>query len=1171
MKNIIPLKLNILNSPIKNYTLIEASAGTGKTFSIALIYVRIILQININKNKIPNNSIYSKILLLTYTNQAVLELQKKIFNIIHELKKALITKKTKKKYIKNFFKYIHNTQDTINLLQKIENHFHNISLFTIHSFFLKIIKENHYLFNQINNFSITNNIKKIYLNATYDFWRQYCYTLPYDIMKIIYSYCKNPEDLLLKIYPLIQNSSNFFKLSKKNSNALLIHKHFTLIKKIQYFKKYLSGKINQIKVIIQKIVHKKNNIISNKILSWINDETKDYFIPKEILHIQLILLKSYSLKKEKECKILLHKFIDFNKNNFSIKKDFLSYAVNNIKKNIKKIKINESQFEFDDLINFIYKKIVIKKNYSLMNTIRNSFPIAIIDECQDIDKKSNDIFFKIYNKQKNLSIILIGDPKQTIYEFRGANLSLYQKYKKDIHQQYFLNTNWRSSPEITKNINFVFSLNKNSFLNKYITYKKILTPKINYKMFFKIKNIVQPAFRIFFNNQIDSISLQDYYDWSSKQCAEDIYFLMQQIQQNTAKIFIQNKERLLSIQDITILVRNKNEALIIENALKKKYIDSYYCSNQKSIFNTQEAEDILIILESLLSINKEKDLNKLLLTRLIHITDIYSLQKINNNKKIIILNLLHQYLKIWNKSGFLNLIKYLINKNIHNNNILITPESITNYLHLGEIIDKKNTQINKKNMILSWLQDKMINKQQINNLFYFTRNYINTNSLKIISIHQSKGLEFPLIWIPFSSSYSKNKIYSLNRSSSDLNIFLKKRYLNQKNQLQKNMSEEIRLLYVAMTRSILHCSFTIAPIAEKKNDVYTTFHKSGLGYLITSGKKITTNNFKKNIQKLFNKRPEIEIFYGLCFLKTKNTLKNTSNNIIQEIKNLPILNTSRKNFIITSYSNLIKKYNKKISFNDNSLEEYCENNKYFLQEKLNNKNKIDFTLQKGIKIGNLIHKALKIINFNKPVDIDIISNLLKNDYLPIKWIEKLQLWLKNIINTPLTPLSVTLNKLNSNNYIKEFEFYISVKNNLNNSVFNKCIQKNDKISLLSSPLKFHSFSGIITGYIDLIFKKNNKYFIVDYKSTWLGESNQDYNQKNIEKKMILHRYDIQYHIYSIALHRYLKQKINNYSIKKNFGGIFYLFLRAMHPNNKNPGIFFIPPNKKLINNLNIIL
>ncbi len=193
-------------------------------------------------------------------------------------------------------------------------------------------------------------------------------------------------------------------------------------------------------------------------------------------------------------------------------------------------------------------------------------------------------------------------------------------------------------------------------------------------------------------------------------------------------------------------------------------------------------------------------------------------------------------------------------------------------------------------------------------------------------------------------------------------------------------------------------------------------------------------------------------------------------------------------------------------------------------------------------------------------------NIKKKKFFFIKRI------LFNILNVKLFN-NISLNSKKISFFYKEFDFFLPIVKSFNFKKFNKIIKKYDNISKFSQDINLNknNFKGFLNGVIDLLFIYNKKYFIVDYKTNWLGYNYIDYINKKLYKTMSLYRYDIQYQLYTLALHNFLSLNIKNYNYNINFGGIYYIFLRGLLLDNKNnsvTGIFYTKPNYLLINELN---
>ncbi|HSC79533.1 MAG TPA: PD-(D/E)XK nuclease family protein, partial [Chitinolyticbacter sp.] len=111
-------------------------------------------------------------------------------------------------------------------------------------------------------------------------------------------------------------------------------------------------------------------------------------------------------------------------------------------------------------------------------------------------------------------------------------------------------------------------------------------------------------------------------------------------------------------------------------------------------------------------------------------------------------------------------------------------------------------------------------------------------------------------------------------------------------------------------------------------------------------------------------------------------------------------------------------------------------------------------------------------------------------------------------------------------------------------------------------------NGMFKGFIDLTFEHEGRYYVVDYKSNWLGEHDDAYSPEAMQSAMLEHRYDLQYTLYALALHRQLRARLPDYDYQRHFGGVAYLFLRGQHADGH--GIHRARPPQALIDALDAL-
>ncbi|WP_348769382.1 exodeoxyribonuclease V subunit beta [Buchnera aphidicola] len=1150
-------KLNIFDISLNGMNLIEASAGTGKTTSIVLMYLRLLLGIRNKKNTRP--LLIQEILIVTFTNFAKNEICKRIKKNIEQLYLYFITKNTNNFILIPFLKKIKNLEESIYFLERAKKNINHMAVYTIHEFSKNTLKVNFLKINE----KIIDNENLLFLQAVEDFWRSYFYKVPKDIINIILKDYKNPESLASDLKPIFNFSKVYFK-KKFTKNQNIINCHEENIKIINHFKqKWLKYHLIMSSIMmtlkLNKKIYNEHNIsrwIQN-ITKWAQSKTIDYHIPiilKYFLHKKII-------QNKKNDQPLFHTFFEdieeIIKQKFSLKNIILFEAIKTVVKFLKKEKQKRSLLGFNDLLSILLK--YIKKDKKLRKSIIKKYPITFIDEFQDTDFQQYQIFDILYNtRKKNTALFLVGDPKQSIYSFRGADIFSYLYAKSKIKKYYYLDINWRSSIDMCQAVNDLFFRNKNPFFLKDISFSKVSSALQNKNIQFKIRGKIQKPISFFFKKE-EKIHIKDYQEWISKQCANEICYWLLCAKKNEAILINQNQEKILKESDIVILVRNKNEAKIIQNSLDKVNIKSIYSSSNKNIFQTNDAYELLIILQTILQPTNITLLKQSIFTHIFYKILLEGNKQKKIEKSYFITKKLYKYREMWKNIGIFYTVKAIIidyQKYSNNTNKYEYYQKNINFLHIAELLEKQSEYFSQDSSLIRWFQKKILDKKNIlenEHVRYFKQ----SKTIKIITIHKAKGLEYPIVWIPFAGTYQKSKSY-LYHDQKKLKIFFD---LDQSQETEKisdeeRLSEDLRFLYVAITRSIYHCSFGMGDIINKKNQKKNNNHKSALGYIIQRGNYMNYTNLISEIN-LLHKKSYMTIKYD-----TINVQFSYSREDIYLLSPpISLIKKTKNCFQITSFTKF-KKENSSINTNYNN----CDINYSFNSKKITLAN-----FPRGKNIGIFIHYILNKIDFSKKLNIDFFLKVLKKYEFSEKWAPILMSWIDSIINIRFKNINFSLSMLKKNQYVKEMKFFLPIQKTLNSTNFNNIIQSFDPISSLTSKISFNSTKGILKGSIDLVFFWEKKYYIIDYKSNYLGDNNNSYSFEKIKNEIIKNRYDIQYQIYTIALHQYLKKKIKKYTYKNHFGGIFYMFLRGIEKE-KNNSIFYIVPEYSLVEKLvNLLL
>ena len=219
---------------------------------------------------------------------------------------------------------------------------------------------------------------------------------------------------------------------------------------------------------------------------------------------------------------------------------------------------------------------------------------------------------------------------------------------------------------------------------------------------------------------------------------------------------------------------------------------------------------------------------------------------------------------------------------------------------------------------------------------------------------------------------------------------------------------------------------------------------------------------------------------------------------------------------------------------------------------------------RGASPGTFLHSLFEDLDFTQPVDPAWVREKLELGGYDAHWEPVLTQWLDAVLQAPLTERGVSLRHLSAREKQVEMAFYLPIAQPLIASQLDALIRRFDPLSAGCPPLDFMQVRGMLKGFIDLVFRHEGRYYLLDYKSNWLGEDSTAYTQEAMASAMQTHRYDLQYQLYTLALHRYLRHRIADYDYERHFGGVIYLFLRGVDREYPRQGIFSTRPDGELI-------
>ncbi len=1087
---------DVNNVELESSNLIEASAGTGKTFSIAILVLRLIIEKNVD---------LKQILMVTFTKAAVAELESRIREFIREAYRYIQNPKYKiDELIKGLVdKGISKTNTKIisDRLKGATLNLDETSIFTIHSFCQKTLTEFAFETHQLFGSELLDNQSQIIEKASNEYWRKEITTLSVEKIELLRSVGLSKEDLTSVIHKGLSGKKFIYKETlevDKYFESSLKKSKIAQDKRERFLNYFQRSEEKEIAHIIEGGRYAKDTFLPiannpEKFLEKLLEKQDKAYVTKTFP--QLLEKAIHYQEVIKELNTSLQNLLFF----------YYGNAINIVKKHVDKTKQRLSVMVFDDLITNLYQAVTGPQEDLLKAELQKKYKAVFIDEFQDTDSKQYKIFDKLFGKSSIL--FYIGDPKQAIYSFRGADIDTYKDAANSTNKAFTMDRNYRSTPQLIEGMNAFFGLIENPFADKNILYEPVKNGQKRKEL--ELDNKIQKPIA--------------YLSCSNKRkIAEQVSFHILNLLQNNYRI----EDRRVIPSDIGVLVRSKKDGIQIKKALNRLQIPSVTIDDAK-VLESSESQNIFYILKATLEPNRA-NINRALLNPLTSISKEYLLQD-SLEKDLIRFNEIE---KEWQKNsvfGALSLFLRLYHVKSH----LLNSKSdngeriLTNIFQIMELLLRKE------------LEGKLLPEELLNQLHniiegkdiqgdeYAQRIESDEDAVKIVTIHKSKGLSYNLVFAPFLDLQSKAKsdytflefkdakleaCFSMYKTEEEAAIYQ-----------EQTEQENRRLIYVALTRAVY------------KNFIFhNTYHTGGKGSIMHFVKEMHPTAYFELLKQLeFPKNK-----YQITKIKERKPAKVFSRNI-------------KKNWSVLSYSQLSDAH---ISFTSEKKDSW--ENEY---------NKFVYTqLPKGPIAGNFLHDLFEHADFSKTDFTELINDISKkyNSIFDKSLIDKYQEFILNVLNSKFTNSKFKLSEINNSKKLPELEFYFNLSN-----------FKPDQIQKISQLIDIESstiIQGAMYGFIDLFFEHQGKYYILDWKSNFLGNKIEDYSDDNIELAMRGNNYHLQYLIYTVAVKRFLSLKLPNFDYDKDFGGVFYVFLRACRKN-QSTGIFYSKPDESLINQLDNLL
>ncbi len=1186
--------LDTLTFPLSGTSLIEASAGTGKTYTIVNLYLRLLL----GHGCAPLD--VEQILVVTFTNAATGELKQRIRQRLRQAYLGFLAGSSTDPIIQCLIEQSQQPTVDCQRLALASQQMDQAAVYTIHGFCHKALTEHAFESGALYEQRFILDQSQWLQLAVEDYWRKYVVTQNSGVSQLLLKEWASPKILLSKIQPLLSQHALPLQSQDKASALQSVQDYQTLVTKMKHW--WLSNKISE------QLFNAglKGNVKLAK-LGFL--AAMEAFCHGDLIQMDFDAIGWPCLYPEQLLKAAKKGSLDLTHLDFSrfelleeqlvacqrqIKLCFSAESLKVVAANLQSHKARLQLLSPDDLLvglQTALKNNQASNNNALAAAISEAYPAVLIDEFQDTDPTQFEVFKGIYagtaldagaladDQKSQLCWVMIGDPKQAIYAFRGADIFTYIRAKQwvDPSRHFTLTTNWRSAPKLVQSINRLFENSQDGFLfEDNIPFNPVLAGKALKGLYIKSQELPSLAFQHLCSEDNTPISAGQASKSLAIHTANQIAYWLQLAQDDQALIGGEN----LTAGDCCVLVRNRSEAQLVKTALWDVQVASVFLA-RKSVFDSQVARDLLRLLKALGQGTDERLLKTALMSEIFSL-NAQGLESLfsNESKWQSLLEQRFYWHQSWQQFGVMRAINQVLDHfqveqsliKLHHDGL----RRITDLRHLVELLQQQSMQLVGENQLIHWFESCLLAPDH-NSESQQVRLESDADLVQIITLHSSKGLEFPLVFVPFASTFKNSKEALYHNEQQQLEVD----FLQQSSNLDKanfeRLAEDIRLFYVAVTRAIYYCSIGIWNIVGTSKKV-SGFSGSALGSLLLSADIVSPETLKDSqiAQLLETLVSHSDASYS-GFTQPQNHIQLAKGALVapanplqsQQLKQ-PVTRVWR----LTSYS-AISSQQAHLDVPTPGLDEGKDQDSArgltpSPSLLIQTEQQSAFSFERGANAGSFLHGVLENIDFQQPQQlVPVIQQQGSWFGIDPIWYSTLESWLTDLLTAAfsLEQPELRLCHLSPQQVKVEMEFHMPL-HQVALKPFNEII--NHYFKQHSRDYQFQKLNGMIKGFIDLMFEFNGKYYVADYKSNHLGDDLEAYHYGNMFQSMTEHDYHLQAILYTLALHRWLKYKLPDYNYQQHIGGAYYLFIRGMSSQKPGNGVYFFCPQQSLIENLDAL-
>jgi exodeoxyribonuclease V beta subunit len=1138
--NAAPPQLIPLDAP----TLVEASAGTGKTYTITTYFVRAILERDLKPDEI---------LVVTYTKAATAELRartrQRILDAIRLLDVGSEAGDVLQGVVTASVERV-GRRETEMKLRAALGEMDRAAILTIHGFCQRLLQDHPLLFGIDFDFEVSEDARSMYSELAVDYWTAELYDAPDWMLRALGEKKVNAAQLAKLAKVSVTPGIEILGPAPAEVDQAILEQWALFKKKAAELWSTDRGEVVEILTNDEGLsrTYYKQETIANKWLSALDAffAKSGFTYPPDFLP----RLAQGRLKMKKGCEEPRHRFFEacaalweaqeslvpaFDFAVFRFRERFIEFA----RMQTKRRREDRAVLTYDDLLTLVYSPFDTSSGASaafdrdkIAEEVSKTYRLALIDEFQDTDGVQYGIFSAIYGES---SVVYVGDPKQAIYAFRGADVFSYIGAVRDVGDRvHTLTTNRRSDAGVVRAVNTLFSLRTPPFILEGIDMNAAI-PHHEER-----RTTLEPSMEVVF--------------LTADQLKGGVAAAVAPVVANEIALLLESdaqvEGRPVEPGDIAVLCRSNSQALAVTDALRELNVP-VSLDGGSSVLGTEIASDLSAVLAATLMPGDSSLIRRALLTSLLGVSP-YGLATMSDEKWSEWASRLRHWSDLWHGQGVVRFLEEMLRSTQAEARIAKRPSArrvLTDLLHIEEVLLRGERERSRNPAaLMQWFRrlgedspgDGTMAPEDLQQ-----RPDADAGAVRVATIHKSKGLEYGIVYCPFPWVRLRSEVaVKFHDEHGNIKFDLGSEHweAHQEASRREEFSEAVRLLYVAVTRAKYRCTLYWGRVTGWKN--------AALGYLLHGSEavaRLDEDGMRDGVEEFVVNASGTA---GWRFTHDERAAPRE-----HDVPRLVLAAREQKRYFsqaarIASFTSLTGHDEK--TPGPRPATALVQREPSLFED-----------LPGGVRTGLFLHSVLEDVDFQKLDAIEteqLIACQLHAFGFDTALTPGVQRDLHAVAATPFAdrPGAPRLIDLSRDVQLRELEFTLHGNRAKLPDLAEILNQHGAPVATPRYHERLAEVSGqtlqrFLRGYIDLMFEWEGRWYVADYKSNTLPTYEADAINEAVQRT----HYLLQAQLYTAAAHRYLKQRVAGYDPETQWGGALFLFLRGMRgPQSAGSSVFF---------------